>query len=819
MIWQEAAITIAPYVLAVVTSTTLAFYILVWYRHMSGARTAALHLVVMAEWALADSLELFSADPSTKLLWDQLKLSGIFLMGPLWLLFVLQHLGLQRWLAPRYLVLLIAPPLVAISLIFTNQSHGLMWRGLALPADKPLGLVEMEYGPATLVYTLYAFIVTLLATLALIRARVQSRSLFRRQVNSLLVVTYLPWAALALHLVGWKPYPQFYPVPFALIAGGLIGARNILGFRAGDIIPVAREVAIESMADAVIVVDNQDRIVDLNPAAQRIVGQSDSTAVGQPIERVWPDWSNLAVIANPQGHGVPRETRQTWQNGHRIYDVRLSPLLDARNQLISQVIVLRDVTELASSDAALRQAYDELELRVQERTAELTKANAALETEVASRAQTEAELAQQASELSRSNALITALSQVAARVEARADPDEVMRTLGTELRQLDVTCMITLLEPDSQALTIHYTSLDAPIVAAAEKLLGVKMVGYAITPERFPIWNELVEQGRGVYAATAISMMTASMPPSLGAFTKSLFQIAGEKLNIPVIWLPLTAGTRVIGGIGVWGALLREDDLPTLSIFASQVGSALEVAQLYEAERRRTRELTQVGERLERELVERQRAEQQVTASLNEKEVLLREIHHRVKNNLQIISSLLNLQARHVHNPQTVEAFQESQQRVRSMALVHEKLYQSQDLASIDLAEYIRSLAQYLSRAYGLDQHRVSIEVIAKDVFLDINTAIPCGLIVNELISNSLKYAFPDGRSGQVAVTVNSGGDRQLTLTVTDDGVGFPEDLDLGNTQSLGLQLVDTLVTQLDGTIALDRDSGTTFRVTFAVPE
>jgi PAS domain S-box-containing protein len=821
MLWQEATITIAPFVLAVVTSTALALYILVWYRHVSGATVSALHLLVMAEWALADTAELISVNPTTKLLWDKIKLSGIFLMGPLWLTFVLQHLGMQKSLTRRNLALLYAPPLVAMLLTFTNESHGLMWHRPVLYPDRSFSLPEIDYGAGVLIYTVYASVVTLLATLALIHVRVRSHSLFRRQINSLLAVTYLPWLGLAVHLVGWKPYPQFYPVPFALIAGGIIGARNIFGLRAGDIVPVAREVAIEGMDDAVIVVDARNRIVDLNPAGRRVVGPSASRAIGEPIGQVWPDWPALTAFSHNQeeGDGASREMRWTWENGRRVYDVHISPLLDTRSQLIGQIIVLHDITELRAVDTELRNAYDELESRVQRRTRELTNANVALEAEIADRTQAEAELAERARELSRSNALITALSQVAARVEAGAAPDEIMRTLGTELKRLGVTCMIALLEPDAQALIISYTSLDAPLLAAAENLLGLKMYGYAIASERLPIWDELIVQGRPVFVADSLSMMSVSLPPPLGPLARTLFQMAGEKLVTPVIWLPLTTGTRVIGALGMWGADLKEDDLPALSIFSSQVAVALEVAQLYKAERQRTAELVDARERLETELTERQRAEAQVVASLREKEVLLKEIHHRVKNNLQVISSLLSLQARHVQDQQVIGVLQESRQRIRSMALVHEKLYQSQDLTRIDFAEYLRSLTSYLFRSYELTPRLVSLEIAADDVFLGIDTAIPCGLLVSELISNALKHAFPEGRGGEVLVAIRSGEDGQLTLTVSDDGVGFPEDLDLGDTRSLGLQLVNTLVSQIDGTIELGRDGGTTFRVTFAEPE
>jgi len=209
----------------------------------------------------------------------------------------------------------------------------------------------------------------------------------------------------------------------------------------------------------------------------------------------------------------------------------------------------------------------------------------------------------------------------------------------------------------------------------------------------------------------------------------------------------------------------------------------------------------------------------QIQASLREKEVLLKEIHHRVKNNLQVISSLLYLQSRKAHDQQTIEMFNESQNRIRSMALIHEKLYQSQDIGKIDFADYIRSLTNYLSSSYGLKSRATNITVNISNVFLSIDKAIPCGLIINELVSNSLKYAFPEGRNGKIDIQLVPDKNNHVALIVDDNGVGFPKDLDFRKTKTLGLQLVNTLTKQLKATIELHNKKGTRFEITFARKE
>ncbi|HAA27382.1 MAG TPA: hypothetical protein DCE56_06485 [Cyanobacteria bacterium UBA8553] len=213
---------------------------------------------------------------------------------------------------------------------------------------------------------------------------------------------------------------------------------------------------------------------------------------------------------------------------------------------------------------------------------------------------------------------------------------------------------------------------------------------------------------------------------------------------------------------------------------------------------------------------ERKRAELQLQESLQEKEVLLQEIHHRVKNNLQVICSLLDLQSQYIKEPAMRDMFRESYNRVKSMALVHEKLYQHRNFARINFAEYIESLTQDLFYAYRVKASHVTRELDIEEITLNIDTTIPCALIINELVSNALKYAFPDNQEGTISVALHTEESQQLTLTVKDSGKGLPKDFDFNTTKSLGLQLVKVLTNQLQGTLEIDSKSGTEFRISFS---
>ena len=216
-----------------------------------------------------------------------------------------------------------------------------------------------------------------------------------------------------------------------------------------------------------------------------------------------------------------------------------------------------------------------------------------------------------------------------------------------------------------------------------------------------------------------------------------------------------------------------------------------------------------------RDITQRKQAERQLKKALKEKELLLQEIHHRVKNNLQIVSSLLSIQSRRVQDEQALHAFKESQSRIQSMALIHETLCRSEDFSKIDFAEYVRELAHHLLVSYGINSQAIQLEMDLKDVRLGVDTAVPCGLLITELISNSLTHAFPSRRKGKVQVRLHPTENNRFELTISDNGIGFPREVDFRSARSIGLQLVNKLAEQLQATIEIHTNDGTDFKMTF----
>jgi len=218
---------------------------------------------------------------------------------------------------------------------------------------------------------------------------------------------------------------------------------------------------------------------------------------------------------------------------------------------------------------------------------------------------------------------------------------------------------------------------------------------------------------------------------------------------------------------------------------------------------------------ISRDITQRKEAEAALRSLVKEKETLLKEIHHRVKNNMQVISSLLSLQAQKLEDQKAVQALKECQERIHSMALVHDKLYQQEALHRIEFSSYLRSLATQLFHAYQVDASLIQLRVEAEEISLNLNTAIPCGLIVNELVTNALKHAFSPGEKGELVISLQRGQKEGFVLAVKDNGRGLPEDLNLKKPDTLGLEIVHILVNQLGGKLQVKVDGGTEFRITF----
>lgn len=523
---------------------------------------------------------------------------------------------------------------------------------------------------------------------------------------------------------------------------------------------------------------------------------------------------------------------------------------NAEGKAVRMLGLNRDITQLKEAEEKLSNAYAELEARVHERTAELTAANAALKSEIAERKTIEEALVKSEKEF---RLLAEAMPQIV--WVTRADgwniyynqhwvdytglsmeesyghgwnkpfhPDDRQRawdawrdavtnkhiySLECRLRRVDgmyrwwLIRGVPVLDAKGEVLKWFGTCTDIDEIKHAEATLRKRERQLTDSQHvaRLGSWDlNLVTQELEWSDETyrLFDQSPENFIPSFDIFARMVHPDDRETMqtNFDRALVddasPYHVAVRITNESGrqwvmeAFGAVRRDGNGKALSIY----GTA-------------------------QDITEHKHAEDRINQSLKEKETLLKEIHHRVKNNLQIVSSMLQLQSRYIKDKESKILFEESQKRVESMSLIHEKLYRSRDLSGIDFREYVVDLTHNLLTLNTAKSGQIEIELHIEGIILDINNAIPCGLIVNELVSNALVHAFPDDRKGKIEVSMHSSGDRRIRLSVRDNGIGFPEDLDFKNTASLGMQLVNSLVTQLDGSIELDRNDGTTFMVEF----
>jgi two-component sensor histidine kinase len=377
------------------------------------------------------------------------------------------------------------------------------------------------------------------------------------------------------------------------------------------------------------------------------------------------------------------------------------------------------------------------------------------------------------------------LAQLAQTVNASLELDRVLQRVAEGAQELchSERALIMLREPDGEALVSRYQ-------------MGFPQMPYAdlhVEPRK-GMGGHVVAIGRPLRTADY-----AADP----RFSQDYVDYLRTDGRLAVLTVPIIIGPRVEGVLYVSNPTFRPfaaSHEVVLLRLADQAATAIHNAQLYRA--------------AQDELARRTTAEAQLQTSLRDKEVLLREIHHRVKNNLQIVSSLLNLQRRMIDNPHLRTVVQESQQRIQAIALIHETLYQASNVSQVPIGLYVRRLAVQLLRAYDGASQRIRLHLDTEPLALDIDRAAPCALIFHELFSNALKHAFPGGQAGTIAVTLRCTA-HQVTLSVRDTGVGVPHTLDVQHPNFLGLKLVFMLTEQLDGTMTLERESGTTLTLTF----
>lgn len=338
--WQYTPYAL-PLLAAAAVSGAVALYAW-WRREASGARAVALLMLAVSVWSLGYALEFSASDLGSKVFWAKVEYLGIVTVPVAWLVFALRYTGRARWLTRRNLAVLAGIPFITLLLVATNEAHGLVWSRTALDPSGTFLLVD--HGAWFWVYWAYSYLLLLFGTFFLVSMLIRSPGLYRRQVWALLVAVAAPWVGNAMYVFGLNPLPNLDLTPFAFLFSGIALAWGLFRFRLLEIVPVARDAVIEGMDDGVIAVDLRGRVVDLNPAAQRILDHPASEVLGSALALVAPDLDALI-----EGYGASSEAHKEVELGggpaRRSYDLTLSSLRDREGRRTGWLLMLHDVTE------------------------------------------------------------------------------------------------------------------------------------------------------------------------------------------------------------------------------------------------------------------------------------------------------------------------------------------------------------------------------------------------------------------------------------------------------------------------------------------
>jgi PAS domain S-box-containing protein len=575
-------------------------------------------------------------------------------------------------------------------------------------------------------------------------------------------------------------------------------------------------VTLTSIGDAVIATDPEGRVRFMNPVAEALTAWGAHEAKGKDLGEVLHivNMETRDVVESPVGKvlregtvvGLANHTLLLARDGtERPIDDSGSPIREPDGRLAGVVLVFRDVSERRRAEEALHESQARLHLALS------ASRTIAWSWDLRTGAVTHSENAGEILGLPASECISAGWERV--------HPEDVARVRATLERAVaqrgGYQCDFRVIRPDGGGVLWLQAHGTVECDAASEPL---RIIGTATDITVRKRTEDGLRRAAALLELTHEAILVLDLNETILFWNRGATELYGwppeEALGQVAYRLlgtrfpePFQAIKAELLQRGRWAGDLAQ---------TRRDGSPLVVSSRWALQRDAQGEPLAFLE-INSDVTARTHMEAQIRASLAEKEVLLKEVHHRVKNNLQVISSLLSLQSASGQHPSVYDFVLESERRIQAMALVHETLYQGSDVARFPLATYVRTLNAHLMHAYSGEADRITVHTQVEAVDLPLETAVPCGLILSELLSNCLKHAFPNGEAGEVTVTLTREADR-LRLTVRDSGCGFPEHLDFRQTESLGLQLVCALTDQLQGTIALERAGGTAVTVIFPLP-
>lgn len=740
--------------------------LLTWRRRPApGAAQLALLMLAVTVWLLGHALCLMSVSLRAKLFWEAIRFTGVIATPVACLAFVLQLSAIYRPAAATRRVLmwlaLSLAPFATLLLIWTNETHYLVYSEVRLDTGGPFPLLDVTYGPWFYVHVSYSYLLLLIGISHLYRTRrrIAHSRLYRSQTTLLLISTLAPLAASALDIAGLKPFRYLSLTPLAFTLTGLVMFWNLYRLRLLDLMPVARDLVIENMEDVLIVLDDRNRIVDLNSAAARLLDYPAAKAIGQPVAFAFSHWPDLAEHCRAASEA---EVTFDVAAAQRHFDARLSPLRDRLDNPAGRLLVLSDVTARVRAERALQKARDELEERVEERAAELLRANAQLRQEIAERELAEEKVQHLLDQQVAVNRLALALGRT-------NDLDEIYYIIYDHVRLLMDIAAFIVSSYDLKEQLIHagfvitggtvLNVVDLPPIPLEEPGCGTQSrVIHAGKPLYIPDWRRAMEKTQTQYHIddTGNDIFSGPPPPearpdSTNSALLAPMQVRGETVGV------MQAQSHRLDAYS-------QEDIDLLAAMANVASVAIENARLYAGEQQRAAELARTLE--QRRELDRLRSE------------LIQNVSHELRTPLAIARGNAELLADGDLGKLTSRQRTSAATVVRRLRMLGNMIENFvtldagiQEREPVNLSDLLRELL-------------ADFQIVAEQAGLDLTAQIAPALppvwgdparlrqVVSNLLDNAIKFT-PAG--GRVAVRLRREG-KDVSLKVTDTGIGIPPD-------------------------------------------
>ena len=767
-------------------------------RRISGSIYLFFIILAAALWSFTGAMELASTTIASKIIWGKISYIAITTVAPLWFLFTVTYSKNQSKVKRQHTILLLIIPALTTLLAFTNEMHGLVWPGFSYLETSAGLIILYKHGAAAIVSSIYSYALMIMGLIVIGQNLFREPSIYKQRGFLMVLAALIPLLSNLIYALGVSPL-YFDPTPLALTLTGILVFWSLFHYKLFDLVPPAYETLFSNMKSGVMVLDLTERIVDVNASAKNIVGLV-SSSVG---ERVGDELDMWNEIRPDEGQRDGKIELKLQKPENRFLEIRYNHIY-TEGIPSGWLYTFEDISDRKIAEKDLRESETRYRTMFEntgtamimiESNGVISLANAEfLELTGFRRDDVEwkMELVDFVSEEERDTLMGYHHLRRSERGVAPRNYEFSFKNVDGKSKQVLATVSIIKDTDKSIASFMDVTELKETEMALKE------------SERKYREFADMLPQT--VFETDARGNITF--------FNDHAFKMFGyspKKLEDGLNILEIIDEDERQRSVDKFDKI-SQGDLSGDEYTAKHADGRRFPIILHSTPKCHNRK-NQGFRGIIVDISDIKDVEKELTKSLKEKEVLLQEIHHRVKNNMQIISSLLSLQAAYTKSHEAKAVLRDSQNKVRTMAIIHENLYSIHDFSRLEVSDYLENMVHSIVASYSPEPEGIELEMSLEKVSLNLETALPLGLLVNEMVSNSMEHAFP-GSTGKITLDLISDGEG-YTLKVKDNGIGLPEDLDPFESDSLGFQLINNLVKQIEGSIEVKSEDGAEFIVRF----